>query len=282
MSHDLAPGDLPAATIIAVLVSAILHAGWNAIIKKSGDAEAAAIVIVAGGCTVSALLAVLVGPAELPVASLPWVALTGVVEGAYFVTLSRTVAQLPLPTAYGLTRGLGVLLVWPLGVLWLGEVVSPLAAVGGVLLSLGLFIQVQSVPRSRALLSALACAATIALYPLLYKRSIVAGVSPFPLFACSLALTLPVQWLMLRRRERVRRVWRLAWPSLSVGGVLCAASFLVFLNALVVSGAAHMSALRNTSVAFALLFGWLLGERPTWRSVSATIVITVGAILVAW
>ena len=46
-------------------------------------------------------------------------------------------------------------------------------------------------------------------------------------------------------------------------GLLAAASFLIFLFALQRAGAGAVFTLRNTSIVFAQLFSWALGERPT-------------------
>ena len=61
----------------------------------------------------------------------------------------------------------------------------------------------------------------------------------------------------------------------------CAASFLLFLHALDLDHAGRVSALRNTSIAFATVFGALAGERVDRRAWAAAIAITVGAIAIS-
>ena len=46
------------------------------------------------------------------------------------------------------------------------------------------------------------------------------------------------------------------------------------------NGAGRASALRNTSVLFALIAARILGERPTARAIGGAVLIAVGAVLV--
>jgi drug/metabolite transporter (DMT)-like permease len=69
---------------------------------------------------------------------------------------------------------------------------------------------------------------------------------------------------------------------IGAAGVLCTVSFLVFLSALARGGAGAAVTLRNTSVVFALLLAWALGERPGRRQITGTVAVALGAVLLGW
>jgi drug/metabolite transporter (DMT)-like permease len=263
------------------LGSAVIHAAWNALLKRTADVGAASIVVSGGAAAITALLGLVIGPWVVPAAGWPFVIAAGLVEGAYFVTLSRALELLPLGTAYGISRGAGLLLVWPLSAALLAEHTTVAELVGAGLVSVGLFVLVQRAGSRQGLLAAGACAITIGLYPVTYKAALEHGVAPFPLFALALTIALPIQLALLgaRRGPRLGAALTATPTRLGVAALLCAASFLLFLVALDTGGAARITGLRNTSVAFAAFFGWVQGEPRARRSIASSLAIAAGALL---
>ncbi len=280
---------MPVSLVALVLFSAVLHALWNAAVKSRPDAGAAGFWLVLGAAIISAVLAIASSQAYIPPMAWPWVATAGLVEGLYFSSLLVALAHLPLQQAYGVSRGLGVLLAWPLAMVWQLEQASPLALVGAGLLSLGLLStawQQVGAPQGhlsgRGWAATLVCALSIALYPLVYKQALSVGAPPYALFATSLALSLPIQaaWLGRTRWRRLQSEIAIRPMVLLACAGLCAASFLALLGALQTGGAAHLSALRNTSVILAAALASRQHRLPPaewWRAAA----VTVGAVLVA-
>lgn len=272
---------MPALAIAYVLVSAFTHAAWNAGLKRAADPAAAAVWIVAGAAAVSGALAVAGGAWVLPAPSWGWVLASAAVEAVYFVTLAGALARLPLGTAYGVARGGGQLVTWPISMVLLREAASASALLGAGLVTVGLLASAR--PHGvtpRGLGWALACAVAIGVYPVTYKGALATGAPEAALFAASLALSLPVQVLALGGDAAGRlRAARGRW--LAAGALLCAVSFLSFLGALSLGGAGRASAMRNVSVLFALLFSAIGGDRPTPRAILGAAAIVVGAALVA-
>jgi uncharacterized membrane protein len=264
-----------------VLASAFTHALWNARLKRAADREAAAALLVGGAAILSGLLALILGEGAPPIEALPAVLGAGLVEAAYFLLLTAALNRLPLGTAYGVSRGAGLLLTWPLSIAFLGEQASTLDLVGAVLVSLGLFSTTQGA--GPGLGYALGCAVAIGLYPLTYKSALHAGAPPKTLFALSLAIAWPVQAAFLGPRRWQRLRGALTGDPLGVGlsALLCAASFLLFLGALAQAGAGWSTALRNCSVLVALLLGVGQGERPGLRGLIGALGIAAGAVLLA-
>ncbi len=274
---------MTAVALVAVLVSAALHASWNAMLKSTADPSAAAALFVAGAAMLSGVLALALG-GTLPPPSWPGVVGSGLIEAVYFVTLSQALQRLPLGTAYGLARGGGQVVTWPVSALVFHEVIDARSATGAVLVGVGLVSTVFDGGRGAGLLWAGACAFTIGLYPLSYKLALENGAHEAALFTASLLLALPLQVLFLDRNNRIARLRAAlaANPRLvAVGSVLCAVSFLTFLVALERGGAGRASALRNTSVLFAAGIGWWRGDPLSTRAILAYLAIVVGAVLVA-
>ena len=264
-----------------VLASAATHAIWNARLKRCEDHAASAALIVGGAALVSAALALLLGESAPAAPAWPWVAGAGLVEALYFVLLAAALARLPLGTAYGVSRGAGLLLTWPVSVLLLGETPTTLDLAGAVLVTLGLLSPAAGVGRD--LWVALACAVAIGLYPLAYQGALRAGAPPRVLFTLSLALSWPVQALALgpRRWPRLAAAFAAAPGAMVLCALICTASFLLFLEALSQAGAGWASALRNTSVLFAAVLGLFIGEKPLLRGWLGAVAIALGAALLA-
>lgn len=265
-----------------VLASAVVHAAWNAALKGHPDPEAAALAVVGGAALASALLA-LREPLP-PAGAAAWILASGAVEAVYFVTLGRALAALPLGTAYGVSRGGGQLVTWPVSALLLGEPAGPLALAGAGLLVGGLLARAGTAGATpRGLAWAGGCALAIGAYPLTYQQGLRAGVPHALLFTGSLAVAWPLQLLLLGpgRGPRLRAALAGRGPALALAALGCAASFLLFLVALGTAGAGRASAVRNTSIAFATLFGAWAGEPLDRRAVLGAAAITVGAIAVS-
>jgi drug/metabolite transporter (DMT)-like permease len=271
-----------------VLLSALLHAAWNAILKREKDASAGAATIVAVALVCAAAWALLArGPAFPNGAAVLWTLAAGAAEAVYFLALARSLVLLPLGPAYTISRGGSLLLVWPISVALLGERARPVAAIGAALVFLG--IVATGVPKkgearavhARGIAWACACAAFIAVVFLAYKRAIEAGAERTALFATSLALSFPlnVAWVGKGALGRMKRVLVGRPAAIVFAGVVCTASFLLFLGALETDGAGRVLTLRNTSVVFAYAFAWAAGERPTALQLAGGALVALGAAL---
>lgn len=271
-----------------VLASAVLHALWNALLKKAANLEAAAMAIQAVAlASTAAAIPFLPGPVFPDGPALGWALAAGAFEGLYFLALARTLAVAPLGWSYTWMRGSSILLVWPLSCLLLDERARPLAAAGVLVLVAGLACMGQRHGRKgsrRGLGWALAVGACIGGYTLFYKLSLVHGTHPVALFAVAMAVSLPIQVGV----RLVRDGWSRAafiptqWPRLVLAGVLCTGSFVLYLTALTLGGAGALATLRNTAVVFAMLFGWIQGERPSRLQWAGAALVAAGAVGLAW
>ena len=274
-------------TLTLVLLSAFLHAFWNALLKRAADPEAvstgimAVALLAAGSAT-----AFLPGPAFPDRPALVWGLAAGCFEGLYFLTLARALGGASLGWSYTWMRGGSILLVWPVSLLFLGEAIRPFPALAVLVVCLGLAFM-GFTPRSgdrRSLAWAATVGSAIAGYTLCYKLSLGHGAMPVPLFALSMAVSLPIQVAVRILRGTFHRTSGRAhpWGLMLAAGLLSTASFTLYLKALTLGGAGVMATLRNTSVVFAVLFSWALGERPSPRQWAGALLVAAGAVGLAW
>ena len=281
--------------VALVLVSAFLHALWNALLRLERDKDralvAAVIVAVVVAVVVAGVRAAL-GEALYPSATpAAWAAAAGVLEWAYFASLAKAMDRGRLGPVYTVSRGGAILAIWPASMALFGEVLTPTAAIGsGVVLaglaltSAGAARRDDGVSRTAGLGWACTCAAAITGYHLAYKAALDAGGNPSAVFATSLALASAINVVRLgpRGRAALRAVVRVRGRRVLAMGLVCSASFLILLQALAVGGAGFVLTLRNTSVLFAAGLGAAIGEHPTRTQVAGAIAVAGGAVLMAW
>jgi drug/metabolite transporter (DMT)-like permease len=277
--------------ILLIVASAFLHALWNALLKRQGadSIRAATVAVLAvAALSAAAVIPLWAGPSFASGKALAWALGSGVGEAGYFLTLSLSLRRAALGVAYTVARGTAIVLVWPISVLWLGEAVTPVGAAGAAVLCAGMALaSLRPEPGNGSsgsgILWAVACGSFIALYHLCGKNALAAGAQPAALFAFSLAVAVPVNLAALGSGAlaRVREGLRRRPLSVAGAGVLCTASFLLFLQGLSLCGAGAALTLRNTSILFAQGMAWAIGERPTVRGAVGAALVFIGAALLA-
>jgi drug/metabolite transporter (DMT)-like permease len=279
---------VPLTAIALAFGSAILHALWNVMLKRTRDMDSAAAGVFAVSLVVAGGASLFVpGKAFPEPAGVYWGLGAGLFEGCYFVGLVRSIERAPLGWSYSWMRGSAIVLVWPVSVLLMGETFrwSSLACVSCVCSGLGLLGLFTDQRRSPgALRWAFSTGVCIACYSLFYKLALLHGTQPLALFSLSMAVGLPIQtWVRIRRRGWTGFRILPERPFLVlVAGLLCMLGFTLFLMALSRTGAGAVTTIRNTSVAFAMVFSMTLGERPNWREWAGAALVTLGAAGLGW
>lgn len=264
---------------VLVLFSAVLHAGWNALVKVGGDALVRLAMI---NLTV-ALLGLLALPFVPlpPPASWPYIGASLALHIAYYVLLARGYQLGDLSLVYPVARGLAPLWV-TLGA-WFsaGERPDALGFAAIALLSLSVLTLARGA--GRGLPVALACGLTIAAYSVadgLGSRA--AGEALYGYIAWLFVLdALPVTLLAAaRRRGLFLQTLRRGWRAGLLAGVCCALAYGIVIWAMAQAPLGYVSALRETSVVFAAWIGTrLLGEPFAGRRLLSAAGIVGGALL---
>ena len=278
---------MPWDVVLAVLFAALLHAGWNAMVKSSPDkALDTAALHVMGALVVVPILVVTGLP---PAAAWPFLVASMLIHVGYYVSLTGAYEHGDLGLTYPLMRGLGPVLVALSSGLLIGEQLSTAAWVGaggicaGVLL---LGLSRQALARPKALAFALANAAAIAMYTVVdglgVRTATHAGGNALQYVATLFLLNgWPFTALVVHRRG-AHASWsylRRRAPVATLSATASLAAYGIALWAMTRAPVAVVAALRETSVLFAALLGtWLLKEVFTLRRALGTVVILAGVV----
>ena len=268
-----------------VLLAALFHASWNALVKTSGD-RLAVVAMINGVGSVIAF-------AVLPFVSVPakesWFYLGAsiLLHSGYYFFLIQAYRVGDLSHVYPLARGLSPLLVAGAAVVFAGEVLPPVAYFGVTLACIGIISLTfdGDLPWRndlRPLSYAAGTAAFIASYTIVDGIGVrasgtVAGYIAW-LFALDAIPIVLVAWIV--RRRELRWTVRTEWRKGVGGGVLALGAYGLVIWAMSLAAMAAVSALRETSVIFAALIGTLLlKERFGLLRISAAGLVATGVIL---
>ncbi len=264
---------------LAVLGAALLHAGWNALLKSSSDKQLDTVAISVGaGIMGLAVAAWLPPPAEQ---SWPWLAASTAVHILYFAFLAGAYRWGELSYAYPIMRGGGPVIVALAGTAVFGEVLPMAPTIGVALVCAGIVAFAAGKADRRATLFALANAVVIAAYTVIDAKGARASGSPVAYtmwFFVGNAVAI-YAYAGIRRGVEVPRYLARNWTRILIGAVLTTSSYGIALWAMTRAPVALVAVLRETSVLFAALIGALfLGEKLTRRRLVATGAVLAGLI----
>lgn len=267
----------------AVLLGALLHASWNAVIKGSPDKELDTAVMNGLGTLLAVPAALAVG--WPPAAAWPYIVASVTIHIAYFITLAGALRHGDLGLAYPLMRGTAPLLVALAAGLALGETLSPWAWAGVLGVCAGVMamgLSREALAQPKAVGFALTNAVIIALYTVVDALGVRASGNPLQYVMALFALTgWPFLLLVLARRGPAV-MWpyaRARWPFALGGAMASKGSYGLALWAMTQAPVATVAALRETSVLFAALLGtWFLKELFSLRRAVGTAVIVAGVV----
>jgi len=250
----------------AVLAAALIHAGWNAALKRQSDPLLGSF-----GIAVGALVAC---AAVVPFLPFPdpkcWglIAASIAVHVVYFSFLSISYAQGGLGALYPIMRGTPPLLVAAASFAAVGERIPVTGWIGIIVLCGGLLVLVGGRPASsRAMLLAVATAVCTAIYTLIDGRgSRVSGntASYIVWEAIGQSICFAGGVLIFRWRACLIHLKTQALPSL-VAGALSTAGYATVLWAMGRAPIAEVAALRESSVVFAIFLGAFWLKEPIRR-----------------
>jgi len=286
---------MPPLPLALLLLAAVMHASWNLLVKRATERQ----VFMWWALCVGALccLPLLLVDGSLPVGVLPFILASAVAEGAYYLSLTRAYHHADFSLVYPMARGAApvFLLVW--SVLLLGDRPRPGGYAGLALLVCGLMLvgsaawlvrrpALPSAPFSRGPLLALGVAFCISIYTAIDGTAVhVPSASPVgytvAVMGCTAVLLGPPLLAFYGRRALVTEL-RLNWPRIVVVGVLNIVTYILVLLAYQMSRVSYAGAIREVSVVFGALLGWLvLGERfGTYRLVGAALIFA-GIVFIA-
>lgn len=279
----MTPGTAVAPPVLlAVLGGALLHAGWNALLKRRGEPFPAAVLVVAGSaCVAILLLPFLPAPAR---ASWGYIAASSAVQTIYYLLLIATYRDGDISHAYPLMRGCAPLIVALASGPLTGDRLSPgqwtgmLLICGGVL---GQWLATPSTGARRTTGFALLTAGVIAAYTLIDGQGVRRSGAPAAYTLWIFLLTgLAVCGCTARGRVRTLARFARAHPLVApLGGLASVGSYGIALWAMTRAPVAAVAALRETAILFATaIAAVVLRERIGPARIAAVAMIACGAV----
>ena len=267
-----------------VLGAALLHAAWNAILRSGADRLWSIVVMGIASATVSLPFTWMLASPEQ--ASWPYIGLSAVLQISYCLFLVRAYRDGDLVQIYPIARGSSPLLVTLGARIFAGEHLGPLAMSGVAMVSFGIIAMTfgRDRPNVKSILAALATGLFIASYTV--TDGIGSRLSGHPQsYAAWLFLfqgaPMPLVYMAMRGRLAIDPYDRETLKAAS-SGILSLLGYGIVIWALALSPMGQVSALRETSILFAVLLGRVfLGERLTLNRIVAGVTIAIGAIVLS-
>lgn len=266
--------------MLMVLLGALLHASWNALVKSSSDKTLD-----------TALIHVLCSLVALPVClyvgfpieeSWPFIGASLVIHVGYYFALSSAYKHGELGLTYPLMRGTAPMLVALTSMTLLDEELSTLGWSGVILISSGVLLLGTSaglMQHRKAIFFALSNAVLIATYTVVDAKG--ARLSGDVLQYVAMLFVLDGwPFAILVFLHRTGKVWSYVqgrWRIAFGGALASVGSYAIALWAMTVAPVAMVAALRETSVLFAAILGvFLLKEHWTHFRLMGTISVVAG------
>ncbi len=270
---------------ISVLSAALLHAVWNAVLKGGGDKVVGMAGVVVGHAFLAfPVLLFFPFPAE---ESWPYIGLSALLHVGYQLFLMNAYRIGDLTQVYPIARGTAPLLVAGFSVVVLGVELLPLQILAVLVIACGI-MSLSFVRRADGLFNRNAAMLAFVTGCFIASYSINDGLgariagSSLSFYACSAMLNavIFVVILLAWRPAVLGRMTGEGWKSFYFGGPVSFIAYAIVTWAFTQAPIALVTALRETSIVFALLIGTVfLNERLNLGKVISTMATLLGAVL---
>jgi drug/metabolite transporter (DMT)-like permease len=270
--------------LLAVLGAAFLHALWNALIKTGASRLGGMLILSLTEIPIGLAVVAVSGPMNL--AAIPWVIAAGCTHFAYKFFLITAYDRGDLSRVYPIARGAAPMVVVVIGAMFLDDVVGLKGYLAVAVLGAGILLMARGVfhgDEDRRLLPwALGSAAATATYTMI--DGLGARVSgdavtyiAWVFVADGLIFSSGIlAWKGFGSLPRDGRSWALG----TFASAASYGAYAVSVWAMTVAPLALVAALRETSILFAVLIGWLIfGESMTRDKAIAAGLIVAGVVL---
>lgn len=268
-----------------VLGAAVLHAAWNAMVKVNVDRLVMVAVMIISQIAVAVLILPFV---EIPpAASWPHIWASTVIHTGYFVFLVLSYRYGDLSHVYPIARGLAPLIVAATSFWFVGETMDSQATIAVVLIALGIMSLTltrgaDGFKEPKAILYALGTGMFIAGYTIVdglgarFADSAHSYIIWLNIFNGIPTLIIA---LFLRKKQFLVQA-RSCWKVGMLAGVVSLSAYWIVIWATTLAPLAMVSAVRETSMVFAVLFGvFFLKERFNLARLASIAITMLGAVI---
>lgn len=273
-----------------VLSSALIHASWNFLLKKSGGGTG--LITAANVVSMVAYLPVMLAVVwaqdyHFQTVHLVLMFVSGMVHMIYFLLLDRAYRSGgDLSIVYPLARATGPLLTIGVAIIVLGERPGPTAIAGALLIGASALLLTgnpfawHKSEARHAVGFALLTGCTIAAYTILDKANVATWLIPPLIYdwgcnACRCAVLVP--WARHRNPGAISDAWRLRRKTVIAIALLSPLSYIFVLTAMVFTPVSLVAPAREISILFAALMGaHFLKEGDLTRRIIAAVGMALG------
>ena len=276
---------MPLNLFLAIILAAFLHAVWNAMVKNEDNKYVAVTAIVLGHVPVSVLIILLT---PIPsVESIPFIILSALLHIGYEWYLLSAYRFGDLTKVYPIARGTAPILITIVSLIFLGVALSNFEILGIIIISLGILsLSLQGakgIKNRSAVIYALVTGFFIMGYSITDGYGARVSNSFLSYMGWSFILNATIFPIILKinnKSEIITKTFKEGKKIFFIGGTLSYIVYGIVIWGFTQAPIALITALRETSIIFALLIGtFFLKEKFTLLKVIATFVIFFGVAL---
>ena len=276
---------MPLNIFLAIILAAFLHAVWNAMVKNEDNKYLAVTAIVLGHVPVSVLIILLT---PIPsVESIPFIILSALLHIGYEWYLLSAYRFGDLTKVYPIARGTAPILITIVSLIFLGVALSNFEILGIIIISLGILsLSLQGakgIKNRSAVIYALVTGFFIMGYSITDGYGARVSNSFLSYMGWSFILNATIFPIILKinnKSEIITKIFKEGKKIFFIGGTLSYIVYGIVIWGFTQAPIALITALRETSIIFALLIGtFFLKEKFTLLKVIATFVIFFGVAL---
>ncbi|MFC1702853.1 EamA family transporter [Patescibacteria group bacterium] len=274
-------------TVFLIVVgAALIHATWNFLEKEVHGNPAVLAIGAATGAILLVPLALYMGTdvAEIR-AGAPFFLLTGMIHALYYLALGRAYRRGEITVVFPLARGAGVAGTALVAASLLGESLTLFGSMGIICISAGAILvgfASHSHRRLPGVRSALLVAITVVAYTITDKLAVdVINPAAYAVGLFGTAATLLMPYLLIRHRDVISTAWKEYRPFCFGVGIGQVGVYVVILFVYQIAQVSYVAAVREMSVVFAAVLGFMfLKEKLTLKKSIGIAVIALGLVLV--
>ena len=276
---------MPLNIFLAIILAAFLHAVWNAMVKNEDNKYVAVTAIVLGHVPVSVLIILLT---PIPsVESIPFIILSALLHIGYEWYLLSAYRFGDLTKVYPIARGTAPILITIVSLIFLGIALSNFEILGIIIISLGILsLSLQGakgIKNRSAVIYALVTGFFIMGYSITDGYGARVSNSFLSYMGWSFILNATIFPIILKinnKSEIITKTFKEGKKIFFIGGTLSYIVYGIVIWGFTQAPIALITALRETSIIFALLIGtFFLKEKFTLLKVIATFIIFFGVAL---
>jgi len=276
---------MPLTVFFAIIFAALLHAIWNAMVKKGNDKYISLTAVVLGHVPIS-IVVILFTPI-LSFQSIPYIFISAIFLSGYEWCLLSAYRLEDYTKVYPIARGTAPIFIVVLSLLLFNTIISKFELIGILVISFGIIIlgfqNIKTFKNYSAVVYAISTGLFISCYSISDGYGGRLSASPLNYTAWLMILNAVIFSILLRIMNKpgvIKKVLSEGKKIFFIGGTLSYVVYGTIVWAFTQASVPTVAALRETSIIFALLIGtFFLKEKFTFLKTAAVLTIFFGVML---